>query len=84
MVCFDVCDCLHNFMIFIYYKNILFGFSVDPANLTCLSSCLKPIQLDAVTYCHKPCDTIIDVTAKVRQLRDDLAINRKNTTCKEY
>ncbi|VDI49771.1 Hypothetical predicted protein [Mytilus galloprovincialis] len=53
---------------------------IDPANLTCHSSCLKPIQLDAVTYCHKPCDTIIDVTAKVRQLRDDLAINRKNTT----
>ncbi|XP_071123029.1 uncharacterized protein [Mytilus edulis] len=52
----------------------------DRANLICHSSCLKPIQLDAVTHCYKPCDTIIDVTSKIRQLREDLTINRKNTT----
>ncbi|CAG2208059.1 SULT1 [Mytilus edulis] len=53
---------------------------IDRANLICHSSCLKPIQLDAVTHCYKPCDTIIDVTSKIRQLREDLTINRKNTT----
>ncbi|CAC5420409.1 unnamed protein product [Mytilus coruscus] len=55
---------------------------IDQENFTCYSSCLKPIQLDADTHCYKPCDTVIDISAKVQQLREDLTINRKNTTCK--
>ncbi|CAC5358844.1 unnamed protein product [Mytilus coruscus] len=54
----------------------------DRSNMTCVRMCSTPVQQDASSYCYKPCDSpsVIDVKQKMKQLKEKLTVDRKNTS----